>query len=183
MKKRSPNLESTAKTKQDSPFRKFWLLVKGQRRSQSQLWSKSTATWSGSIPGFLGRVTHQAAEPRTHPVDVVLTWTRACMANDVACLRVTDMDMMTSSGCSAHGWRVGSPPTRVIDTKNHEACEGTCRAWWCLNHSFRRSADKETDRVARVPRRWSSCQESIAMHGRFSRDNYGTWKGFEWSDF
>jgi len=36
MKKHSPKSKSTLKMKQDKPFRKLWLLVKGQRISQSQ---------------------------------------------------------------------------------------------------------------------------------------------------
>ena len=43
MKKQSSKLESTGKIEQDRPFRKFWVLVKGQRKK-----SKSNSTGPGS---------------------------------------------------------------------------------------------------------------------------------------
>ena len=54
MKKRSSKLESTRKTEQDRPCRKFWLLVKGQRK-KSKSKSKSTGLGSKSTDTGPGR--------------------------------------------------------------------------------------------------------------------------------
>ena len=78
MKKRSPKLESTQKTEQDRPFRKFLLLVKGQRKKshpkgQSQWSAKSEqhTVWVSS--GFSGWSTDRVVEKLTSSYDVALT--------------------------------------------------------------------------------------------------------------
>ena len=56
MKKRSSKLESTRKTEQDRPCRKFCLLVKGPRKkSKSKSKSKSTGPGSKSTDTGPGR--------------------------------------------------------------------------------------------------------------------------------
>ena len=45
----------------------------------------------------LGRVTDRAVESLMSSDDVALTRIRACIANDMACLRVADVDRRTSS--------------------------------------------------------------------------------------
>ena len=78
MKKRSSKLESTRKTEQDRPCRKFWLLVKGQRKkSKSTILGQSQRILVRVGSGFPGRVTGRAVEPMTSSYDVSLTWTRA----------------------------------------------------------------------------------------------------------
>ena len=63
MKKQSPKLESTRKTEQDRPFRKFWLLVKGQRKVKAndmvKVNGQEKSTWFTIWvdSGFSGRVT------------------------------------------------------------------------------------------------------------------------------
>ena len=70
MKKRSLKLESTQKTEQDGPFRKFLLLVKGQRK-------KSKSTVHGQSQRVSELVTGRAVELLTSSYDVLLIWTRA----------------------------------------------------------------------------------------------------------
>ena len=114
MKKWSPKLKSTRKTEQDRHCRKFWLLVKGQRKKSK---SKSTGLGSKSTDTGPGRVMGQAADPLTSSYDVSLTWT---------CLRVCWRGVMTSSTdirwhqqqSSARVRRVLSPPAREEDAKN-----------------------------------------------------------------
>ena len=80
MKKQSLKLESTRKTEQDRPCRKFWLLVKGQRKK-----SKSKSTGPGQSQrilvrvgsGFPGRVTGRTVDPMSSSYGVSMTWTRA----------------------------------------------------------------------------------------------------------
>ena len=62
----------------------FWSKVNA--KSQSQLiqgQSQRILVQVGS--GFLGRVTGRAVDPLTSSYDVSMTWTRACVVDDVLC--------------------------------------------------------------------------------------------------
>ena len=78
MKKRSPKSKSTQKTEQDKLFRKFWLLVKDQRKIQSQRWSKSTNSYQSqqSVNSYMVRVSSRSSyQSGCRNGDVILmTW-------------------------------------------------------------------------------------------------------------
>ena len=80
MKKWSPKSKSMWKTEQDRPCRKFWLLVKGQRKKSK---SKSTGLGSKSTDTGLGRfrVSGSGHGSSSRSVDVIL-W------------RVADVDVL-----------------------------------------------------------------------------------------
>ena len=68
------------KTKQDSPIRK--ILTFGQRSIQKL---KSTRTGQNQQIHGPGWVTDRATKPLAPSYDMSLTWTRAYMADDMAC--------------------------------------------------------------------------------------------------
>ena len=114
-------MESTRKTEQDRPCRKFWLLVKGQRKSQSQLvqgQSQRILVRVGS--GFLGRVTGRAVKPLMSSYDVSLTWTRVDV-DVLAWLLTSSYDVRwhqqqyrhVAGTCNVH-WRVEEQPETQV---------------------------------------------------------------------
>ena len=93
--------------------RKFWILVKGQRK-------KSTSTSLGQSQRIHGpgRVMNWATEPLVSPYDVSQTWTRTCVFDDV--IRWCHM---TSAGVLRRvegTWR--HVPTRGGETETQVAC-------------------------------------------------------------
>ena len=126
MKKWSSKLESTRKTEQDRPYRKFWLLVKGQRKKVKVKvnWSrvKVNGYWSGSVLGFRVRSQVEQQIRWRHPMTcrwrgLGLTW---------MCLRDCWRGVMTSSTdvrwhqqqSSARVRRMLSPPAHEEDARN-----------------------------------------------------------------
>ena len=161
-KKWSSKLESTRKTEQDRPCRKFWLLVKGQRKSQSQLVQGSKLTDTGPsrfrVSGFPGRVTGRAVDPLTSSYDVSLTWT---------CLRGCWCGVMTSSSdvrwhqqqSSARVRRVLSPPAREEDARNPRG------AWGRVYGRMRARISGSVDRWSRRPSWRRVCTITIWKSG------------------
>ena len=71
MKKQSPKSKSIWKIEQDKHFRKFWLLVKGQSKSQSQQIQVKVNGYMVRVDSrFLGQVTDRQWR---HPDDLALT--------------------------------------------------------------------------------------------------------------
>ena len=87
--------------------RKFWILVKGQRKKSK---SKSTSSGQSQRIHGPGRVTNRATEPLMSPYDVSQTWTRTCVFDDV--IRWCHM---TSAGVL---WRVETQVACVMSYKD-----------------------------------------------------------------
>ena len=129
MKKMSPKLEFTRKTEQNRPCWKFWLLVKSQRKSQSQLvhgQSQQILVQVGSE--FPGWVTGRVVELLMSSYDMSLMWIKADV--DVLAWLLTWSDdviiwcRMTSAAVSTRGRSVQCSPAR------EEAARNPGGAWW-----------------------------------------------------
>ena len=87
--------------------------------------------------GFSGRVTDRAAETLTSSYEVALTRIKTCVADDLACLHVIDMDKLMSSwhhqGFLVHGWSMRCPLVYEGEPKNQSTHGGACFNGWPLD--------------------------------------------------
>ena len=183
MKKHSSKLESTRKTEQDRPCRKFWLLVKGQRKKSK---SKSTGPGSKSMDTGPGRFqVSGSGHGSSSRADDVILWRVADVADDVSRAYVAaDVEWWRQQQCfgvwkahakSTGAWRRYRKPRWRVEVRvtsyDHQILRPS------------RSVDDKAVWAARGPRRRSGSEESEAARGRFFGDICGVWNGVGWPDF
>ena len=183
MKKRSSKLESTRKTEQDRPSRKFWLLVKGQRKKSK---SKSTGPGSKSTNTGPGRFRVSGSGHRSSSrADDVILWRVADVADDVSRAYVAaDVEWWRQQKCFG-AWKARAKSTGAWRRCRKPRWRVGARAPSYDHQIFKwsRAVDDKAVWAARGPRRRSGSEESEAARERLSGANSGAWHAFGCPEF
>ena len=111
----------------------------------------------------------------------------SCVVDDIARADVDQVDVAFADVIRWHHhmvWRVtGACKVNRRVKWIPEILEARERSDEGCNLKFCRSANEEAIKATRVLIRRSGSQESEATRRRFSGDNWGAWKLFEWPDF